>query len=60
MNIKKFDSKSLCSELSANEAQNVYGGGTVKIVSVKGLGDGIKGNTEIYIFGIRVYHGKNA
>ena len=57
MNIKKLDSKSLCRELSIGEAQNVYGGG---ILDIFGLSDGIKGNTEVYIFCIRVYHGKNA
>ena len=57
MNNKRLNSESSCRELSIGESQNVYGGG---IVNIFGLGDGVKGNTEIYIFGIRVYHGKNA
>ena len=46
--------------LSTTELRSNYGGGFINVVTIRGAHDGIKGNTEIYIFGIRVYHGKNA
>lgn len=44
-------------EMSMQESVNAVGG--VSIVKVTGAMDGVKGNTEVFIFGIRVYHGKN-
>lgn len=47
--------------MSTQELKSTFGGtGFINIVTIRGAHDGIKGNTEIYIFGIRVYHGKNA
>lgn len=51
------DVKELCKDLSVEKMQKVYGGG---LINVFGLWDGVKKNTEVYIFGIRVYHGRNA
>ncbi len=44
-------------EMSVQEAVNTVGG--ISIIRVTGAMDGIKGNTEVFIFGIRVFHGKN-
>jgi len=44
-------------EMSVQEAANTVGG--ISIIRVTGAMDGIKGNTEVFIFGIRVFHGKN-
>ncbi len=40
-------------ELSQKDLQSTQGG--ISIIRVVGALDGIKGNTEVYIFGIRVY-----
>ncbi len=45
--------------LTEKEMKTTFGGGLVNVVAVKGLHDGKKGNTEVYLFGIRIYHGKN-
>jgi hypothetical protein len=47
-------------ELTQKEMRTTFGGGFIKVITTKGLNDGIKGNTEIFLFGIRIYHGKNA
>lgn len=44
-------------EMSMQESANTVGG--ISIVKVTGAMDGVKGNTEVFIFGIRVFHGKN-
>ena len=44
-------------ELSVAEMQNVNGGSILKICN---LFNGVKGDTEVYLFGIRIYHGPNA
>ena len=46
--------------LTEKEMKTTFGGGLINVVAVKGLHDGKKGNTEVYLFGIRIYHGKNA
>ena len=45
--------------LTEKEMKTTFGGGLINVVAVKGLHDGKKGNTEVYLFGIRIYHGKN-
>ena len=45
--------------LTEKEMKTTFGGGLINVVAVKGLHDGRKGNTEVYLFGIRIYHGKN-
>lgn len=44
-------------EMNLQEMKSANGG--ISIIKVTGAMDGIKGNTEVYIFGIRVFHGKN-
>ncbi|EGN55591.1 hypothetical protein Premu_0097 [Hallella multisaccharivorax DSM 17128] len=46
--------------LSENEMRSTCGGGFINILTIRGAHDGVKGNTEIFLFGIRIYHGKNA
>lgn len=46
--------------LTEKEMKTTFGGGLINVLAVKGLHDGKKGNTEVYLFGIRIYHGKNA
>ena len=45
--------------LTEKEMKTTFGGGLINVVAVKVLHDGKKGNTEVYLFGIRIYHGKN-
>jgi hypothetical protein len=45
--------------LTEKEMKTTFGGGLINVLAVKGLHDGKKGNTEVYLFGIRIYHGKN-
>ena len=45
--------------LTEKEMKTTFGGGLINVLAVKGLHDGKKGNTELYLFGIRIYHGKN-
>ncbi len=45
-------------EMNLQEMKSTNGGG-ISIIKVTGAMDGIKGNTEIFIFGIRIFHGKN-
>lgn len=45
-------------EMNLQEMKSTNGGG-ISIIKVTDAMDGIKGNTEIFIFGIRVFHGKN-
>ena len=45
--------------LTEKEMKTTFGGGLINVVAVKGLHDRKKGNTEVYLFGIRIYHGKN-
>ena len=45
--------------LTEKEMKTTFGGGLIYVLAVKGLHDGKKGNTEVYLFGIRIYHGKN-
>lgn len=44
-------------EMNLQEMKSINGG--ISIVKVTGAMDGVKGNTEVFIFGIRVFHGKN-
>lgn len=44
-------------EMNLQEMKSTNGG--ISIVKVTGAMDGVKGNTEVFIFGIRVFHGKN-
>jgi hypothetical protein len=46
--------------LTEKEMKTTFGGGLINVVAVKGLHDGKKGNTEVYLFGIRIFHGKIA
>ena len=46
--------------LTEKEMKTTFGGGLINVRTVKRLHDGKKGNTEVYLFGIRIYHGKNA
>ncbi len=39
--------------MNTNEMKRIDGG--IKILIIRGLLDGIKGNTEIYLFGFRIY-----
>lgn len=57
--MKQKEQQATLQELSLQEMQEAIGGG-LSIFKVKGLMDGEKGNTEVFIFGVRVYHGKNA
>lgn len=51
------DVKELCRDLSVETMQEVNGGG---LFTVRGAMDGVKKNTEVFIFGIRIYHGSAA
>ena len=44
--------------LTETEMKTTFGGGLITVLAVTGLHDGKKGNTEVYLFGIRIYHGK--
>lgn len=46
--------------LTEKEMKTTFGGGLINVLTVKRPHDGEKGNTEVYLFGIRIYHGKNA
>ncbi len=50
--------KGLVEDLNQEELSQINGG--FRLLSIFGLGDGVKGNTEVYLFGIRIYHGSNA
>ncbi|MFV0392142.1 MAG: hypothetical protein ACK5KP_09715 [Paludibacteraceae bacterium] len=41
-------------EMNVAEMREVNGGDGVKILVIKGLLDGKKGNTEIWLFGIKI------
>lgn len=44
--------------LTEKEMRTTSGG--ISILRIKGLNDGVKKNTEVFLLGIRIYHGKNA
>ena len=46
--------------LTEKEMKTTFGGGLINVLTVKRLHYGEKGNTEVCLFGIRIYHGKNA
>lgn len=44
--------------LSLEDMRRTNGG--ICIFAIKNLFNGVKGDTEIWLFGQRIYHGKNA
>lgn len=48
--MKKFNKQQLATIVGGRED-----GEGVKVISLTGLNDGIKGNTHLYIFGIRIF-----
>ena len=50
MNVKKLGLE----ELTTQATKKINGGGSVSLVNIYGLFDGEKGNTGIYLFGIRI------
>lgn len=49
--MKKFNKQQLASIVGGRQED----GDGVKVISITGLNDGIKGNTHLYIFGIRIF-----